>query len=157
MRGGVLGLEQLNSAAKSAKQERTNMKIQNKLAILTVTAITSLFVSQASAQYRPVGDDGVTASPKVRAMLNERVRSTASALVIETTASHPAHLNMNVAASPKVLQMLNETKARTTAPTVPAMAVNQPRTADDGIAASPKVRAQLNERNSREIQVAPLK
>src|SRR5579863_6448675 len=102
------------------------MKIQNNLAILTVTAVISLFVSQANAQYRPVGDDGVTASPKVRAMLHERARLTTSAPVIETTASYPARVNVDVAASPKVRQMLSEAKARITVPTVAAVAVNQP-------------------------------
>ncbi len=116
-----------------------------------------MFITQAKAQYRPVGDDGITASPKVRTMLNERVRSITSTPVIETTASYAPRVNVDVAASPKVRQMLSETKARTTAPTVAALAVNQPGTAADGIAASPKVRAQLNERSSREIQIAPLK
>jgi len=31
-----------------------------------------MFVTQAVAQYRAVGDDGIAASPKVRQMLNEQ-------------------------------------------------------------------------------------
>ena len=38
------------------------------------------FASPASAQYKPVGDDGIAASPKVRQMLNERNASTAPPL-----------------------------------------------------------------------------
>ena len=133
------------------------MRIQNTLAIVAVTAITTLFVSQARAQYPPAANDGVAASPKVRAMLNERARPTSSVAVTENTAWKSVRATSDIAASPKVSQMLSETKARTTAPTAAALAVNQPRTTDDGIAASPKVRAQLNERSNPEIQIAPLK
>jgi hypothetical protein len=132
------------------------MKIQNRLAILTVTAITSMFITQAQAQYQPVGEDGITASPKVRAMVNERARS-ASAPIVADVAAYPAPAGMDIAASPKVRQLLSEQKARATAPAVAVVAVSQPRTTGDGIAASPKVRAQLNERSNREVQVAPLK
>jgi hypothetical protein len=133
------------------------MKIQNTLAFVAVTAITTLFVGQARAQFPLAANDGVAASPKVRAMLNERARTTSSAGVTENTASKAVRPTSDIAASPKVSQMLSETKARTTAPAAAALAVTQPRTTDDGIAASPKVRAQLNERSNPEIQIAPLK
>lgn len=53
---------------------------------LAATAIAVLaLTSSAKAQYKPVGDDGIAASPKVRQMLNERRAFTAIA-----TAAVPA-------------------------------------------------------------------
>ena len=132
------------------------MKIQSRLAVLTMTAITTMFISQARAQYRPVGDDGITASPKVRTMLNERARS-ASASVDANIGSHLTAVGTDIAASPKVRQMLSEQRARIGTATVVVAAASQPPVPGDGIAASPKVRAQLNERSNRELQIAPLK
>jgi hypothetical protein len=132
------------------------MKTHNKLAIVALTAVTTLFVNQARAQYRPAGDDGIAASPKVRAMLNERPRAPITGPTAEIVLK-PARATYDIAASPKVRQMLNETESRTTVPAAPAVAVNHTRPADDGITASPKVRAQLNERSNNAIQIAPLK
>jgi hypothetical protein len=53
------------------------MKAQNRIVLLTATAIMAMFVTQAGAQYRAVGDDGIAASPKVRQALDERALSTA--------------------------------------------------------------------------------
>jgi len=53
------------------------MKIQNRLVIVTVTAMIASFVTQASAQYRAVGDDGIAASPKVRSMMMKPITSRA--------------------------------------------------------------------------------
>ena len=57
------------------------MKKQNTLAIVTLTAIALLFISQARAQYRAVGEDGIAASPKLRQQLDERARQYAVAPV----------------------------------------------------------------------------
>jgi hypothetical protein len=48
-----------------------NMRLQHRILLLAATAITGLFVTQAQAQYRAVGDDGIAASPKVRQMLDQ--------------------------------------------------------------------------------------
>ena len=48
------------------------MKDQNKLVVLIVTAVAAMFITQARAQYRAVGDDGIAASPKLRQQLAER-------------------------------------------------------------------------------------
>jgi hypothetical protein len=130
------------------------MKIQNKLVLVTATVITALFVTQASAQYRAVADDGIAASPKVRQMLDERQRSKAAALVPQPAAHYPGPAGDGIAASPKVRQMLNEQKARPSAPS--DFAVTHPPSYADGIAASPKVRQQI-EQNRRSFQVAPIK
>lgn len=49
----------------------------NRTLIATLTGIAMLsFVGSVSAQYKATGDDGITASPKVRQMLNERIAGT---------------------------------------------------------------------------------
>ena len=68
---GVLSLEQLNPAATAATKDKI-MKMQSKLVTVTVIAIAAMFVIQARAQSRSVGDDGIAASPKLRQQLNER-------------------------------------------------------------------------------------
>ena len=50
------------------------MRIENRIFLLTATAITAMFVTQAEAQYQPVGNDGIAASPKLREQLNQRSR-----------------------------------------------------------------------------------
>jgi len=47
----------------------------NKTARLTgITIAVAMFAGLAQAQYKPTGDDGITASPRLRQMLNERNR-----------------------------------------------------------------------------------
>jgi len=50
------------------------MKTNKLLTIVALTATLS-FAVNASAQYQATGDDGVTASPKVRAVLDGQKRS----------------------------------------------------------------------------------
>lgn len=131
------------------------MNMQNRRVLVTAMAITAMFVTQAKAQYRPVGDDGIAASPKVRQMRDERARS-AAAVKPQTApyASYRAVGADGIAASPKVRQMLNEQQARAAAPR--DVAVTYPPRYADGIVASPKLREQ-HEQNSRSFQVAPIK
>jgi hypothetical protein len=58
-----------------------NMKTMNRKSLLIagLCALTVSFGTAVHAQYKPVGDDGIAASPKVRQMLNERKASTAPA------------------------------------------------------------------------------
>lgn len=131
------------------------MKIQNRLVLVTATAITAMFVIQAKAQYRPVGDDGIAASPKVRQMLDERARAAATAKPQAAPyTSYRAVGADGIAASPKVRQMLNEQQAQAAAPRDVAVTYS-PRYVD-GIVASPKLREQ-HEQDSRSFQVAPIK
>jgi len=143
-------------------EERENiMKSQSKFVIATVTAIAAMSMTQAMAQYRAVGDDGIAASPKVRQMLNEWARSTAKPQAAEAVAStgYRAAANDGIAASPKVRQMLNaqERNAAVVPPSTAVASVGYQATGADGITASPKVRAELNERGSRPFEVAPVK
>jgi NMD protein affecting ribosome stability and mRNA decay len=52
--------------------ENTRMVRGSGLALVTILIAAFTAVAPASAQYKPTGDDGITASPKVRAMLDER-------------------------------------------------------------------------------------
>ena len=49
------------------------MKTTNKTLIAALAGIAMFaFTSSVLAQYKPTGDDGITASPKARALLDER-------------------------------------------------------------------------------------
>ncbi len=58
------------------------MKTTNRTLIATLAGIALLsFAGPVQAQYKPAGDDGIAASPKVRQMLNEiKTREQAEAL-----------------------------------------------------------------------------
>jgi len=53
------------------KERKAIMKTTNKTLIAALAGI-ALFAAPVQAQYKAVGDDGIAASPKVRAQLNER-------------------------------------------------------------------------------------
>src|SRR5947207_2823934 len=59
---------------------KTNRSPKIALAVVALAALA--FASTASAQYKPVGDDGIAASPKVRQMLNERKASATPAVAV---------------------------------------------------------------------------
>jgi len=61
-----------------------NMKITNKL-LITATIAFGILTTSANAQYKPTGDDGITASPKLRAQLNERKASTTTTATSAST------------------------------------------------------------------------
>jgi hypothetical protein len=71
---------------KSLENRTTNMKSINQFAktvcISSVAVITVAFLviaGQANAQYTPTGNDGITASPRVRAQLQEKAVTSANA------------------------------------------------------------------------------
>jgi hypothetical protein len=57
------------------KTIRTPLMIATALVAITVT-------TAVNAQYKPAGNDGISASPKVRQMLNERKASPAPAVTV---------------------------------------------------------------------------
>jgi hypothetical protein len=57
-------------------------KIRIPLMVAATFAALAL-TTAANAQYKPAGDDGIAASPKVRQMLNERKASAAPVVVVE--------------------------------------------------------------------------
>jgi len=61
--------------------------------------MTAMFLTQAGARYRAVGDDGIAASPKVRQMVDERKRSSAKAPAAATVAGCQAPAGEGIANS----------------------------------------------------------
>jgi|SRR5882724_2677510 len=63
-------------------ERKTNMKLTNNSLIVALAGIALLAVANpVKAQYKPTGDDGITASPKVRAQLSELNAKAKSPLV----------------------------------------------------------------------------
>src|SRR5437016_8920133 len=124
------------------------MKQKTLMVILAAGGLLLGSTSQSKAQYEPVGDDGIAASPKLRQQLNERQAAPmfqgGGEVMVYESAGQGA-----IAASPKLSQTLAEEN-----PTVLPVAEAEPRivgyqpVGDDGIAASPKLREQLNEREA---------
>ena len=115
--------------------------------------------------YQPTGEDGITASPKMRQLLDERAAMNQTNSNV-TPVNGPAAGSLpfgdeGIAASPKIRQMLNEEDASVYAQIkydqVAFKSAGYRATGDDGVTASPKMRQMLNERGQGETQVAPLK
>ena len=122
-----------------------------------IVAVAGLLIASAT-QAKAGGTDsccneGIAASPKVRAMLDERCKSLCTAPA-QVTTTQTFIRQTDVAASPKVQQMRAE---RVVGPVVHTTeTAGYHATGADGITASPKVRAQLDERRQA-VEIAPLK
>ena len=121
-----------------------------------IVAVAGLLIASAAPAKAGGTDsccsDGIAASPKVRAALDEQCNNRCTPQQVTTTQTVIRH--SDVAASPKVQQMRAE---RVVAPVVQTMETASYRpTGADGITASPKVRAQLDERRQT-VEIAPLK
>ena|SRR5260221_10411110 len=131
--------------------------MKNTSRFLVAAAALALFASAGQAKAGGTDsccDDGIAASPKVRAMLDER-KARCCAAQTQVTTYQTTIRQTDVAASPRVQQMRND---RTPAPVVqvaPETAGYRP-TGSDGITASPKVRAMLDE-HRQTVEIAPLK
>jgi hypothetical protein len=131
-------------------------KIMKKLSYPAIALVAGLLVSATSAFAGGADtccsasccNDRTAASPKVRAMLDERCASKCTPASQTASTISP---NTAIAASPKQHQMRSDS-----APVVSTQTAGSPTTVSDGIAASPKVRAQLDERR-QSVVVAPLK
>src|SRR6266446_512579 len=91
------------------------MKTTNKF-LLSAFSAAALFSLAGNVQAQATGDDGITASPKMRAILNER-KTTASDSTAPRVAGYQARGEDGIAASPRMRAMLNERKV---APGVPS-------------------------------------
>ncbi len=130
--------------------------MKNTQRFLIAAAALALFASAGQARAGGTAsccDDGIVASPKVRAMLDERKARCCAAQTQVTT--DRTTRQTDIAASPKVQQMRNE---RATGPVVQVTTetAGYQATGSDGITASPKVRAMLDERRQA-TEIAPLK
>ena len=123
------------------------MKTMNRVLAAAAVAAVLGISSTVRAQALAVGDDGIAASPKVRAQMNERAVKT-SGVVDKDLRVAP----LSTAASPKVVAQ-REALAKTATTTAVASTTTP---AKDGIAASPRVRTQMNERGET-FEIAPVK
>jgi hypothetical protein len=135
-----------------------NMKTTN-LILFTAALAATLTAVNVPAQYQPTGADGITASPKLRQMLNERQAASRPSVLVPTvitvTSVNPG--SKSITASPKVRQMLAGQKVIVSgAPYAEVATAGYEPNSPDGIAASPKVRQRLSERTT-EFMIAPLK
>jgi len=129
------------------------MKTLNYPLIVTIAGLLLGSAGRVQADTSSWSNDGIAASPKIRAMLDEQYKSRSAAPAqppVTTTRSRA-----EIAASPKIQQMRSER------PSAPVIVVSTETagyrpTGPDGITASPKVRSQLDERRSV-IEIAPLK
>jgi len=149
------------SGAKRAVFERKH-KTMKTLTYPLIYAVAGLLV--ASAGKVNAGDSSsccsasccnatVAASPKVRAMLDERCKNQCAPVEPAVSASTTTTPHTALAASPKVLQM--EKKPSTGVQLASETAAYRP-TGADGITTSPKIRAMLDERRQT-VEIAPLK
>jgi hypothetical protein len=122
------------------------MKTLNRVLIAAAVAAVLGVSSSVRAQSQMVGNDGIAASPKLRAQMNERAR--VSGVVDKDLRVVP----LSTAASPKVVV---EREALTKAAGAAGVA-SKKATASDGIAASPRLRQQMNER-PQAVEIAPVK
>lgn len=131
----------------------------NKIMLVAALAASFSVADNARAQYQPVGDDGIAASPKLREQLNERKHVANAPSTTVASAGYQATGDDGITASPKLRQMLDERKSVASTPSSAVASVGYKPTGADGITASPKLRQQLDERNKEwpTYMVAPLK
>ena len=133
------------------------MTTKNKASLAAAMA-ASLTTINVYAQYQVTGNDGITASPKVRQMLNERHAVPGPSILVPVVTVRPANAAATgITASPKVNQMLDGQKVIVNqAPSAEVAIAGYQPNVPDGVAASPKVRQQLSQR-APEYIIAPLK
>jgi len=120
-------------------------KVNRVLAAAAVAAVLGIS-SSVRAQNQLVGDDGIAASPRLRAQMNERAKATG--VVDKDFRVAP----LATGASPRVVA---QREALTKAAGTAAVATTKAN-ATDGIAASPRVRLQMNDRPTA-VEIAPVK
>jgi hypothetical protein len=136
------------------------MKTTKRL-IMTGLAVAALIpVCQANAQYKPTGDDGVTASPRVRKTLNEWPMACRTASVSSDRVNLTRAAGDGIAASPRVRAQLEELKrialAAKASPSG-GIEASTTRAPNDGIAASPKLRQLMREWPAQpQVEIAPI-
>jgi hypothetical protein len=72
--------------------EISRMAPSPRLALGTILIVLFAAVAPVNAQYKPTGDDGITASPKVRVMLEDRkARTTFASAAVSARACPTTH------------------------------------------------------------------
>jgi hypothetical protein len=128
------------------------MEIKILAALAAAVLIPAL---DTRAQYKPTGDDGVTASPKVRKTLDERrlMAQAASMPVVTVDLAHPQ--GDGIAASPKARAQM--AAHAVWAGVAPGNEPSTTRAPNDGLVASPKAREILRGGPARPtVELAPI-
>jgi len=136
------------------------MKITKAL-FMTGLAMAALIPAlQARAQYRPIGEDGIAASPRLRQKLNEQTVGWHSASAGSDNIALNRAPGDGIAASPKVQMQLEERKRNGeigAASSSASIAASTTRVPNDGIAASPKLREQMRQYPAPpQVEIAPI-
>ena len=127
--------------------------MKNSTRLLLATGAIVAFISASPVARAGNPSDGIAASPKVRAQLDERNAqySVGKHSMTQSTITPQALL----AGSPKAQQMRAEKPQMNTVQVSSEVAGYRP-TGSDGITASPKVRARLDEQRQN-VEIAPMK
>jgi predicted transglutaminase-like cysteine proteinase len=131
--------------------------MKNRHRFLIAAAALALFASAGQARAGGTDsccDDGIAASPKVRAMLDQR-NARCCPVQTQVTTYQTATRQTDISASPRVQQMRNERIPASTPQVADETGGYKP-TGADGITASPRTRATLDERRQA-VEIAPLK
>jgi L-fucose isomerase-like protein len=92
------------------------MKNLSKIVLIAAFAAISSLASHADAQssvgYRPTGDDGITASPKLRQMIDARTTVQGMSASAVASIGYRAVGADGIVASPKLRQQLGEHEAQ---------------------------------------------
>jgi hypothetical protein len=134
------------------------MNLTNKLLMTGVVISTLMPALQAHAQYRPTGEDGITASPRLRQMLSERPAFSRSGSASSDPVLVSGSTRDGIVASSRISPQLTQRKGNITLPPSTASTVaSTTKAPNDGIAASPKLRQQMREQPMRsEVEIAPI-
>lgn len=131
------------------------MKLGKRLLIVATMVAFAPAISTMAQFYKPTGDDGITASPRLRQMLNARAAENRAVAAAPVTSVKPASSDLGITASPRLQEQLAGHKAASS--TVAASEVaSTTATPNDGIAASPRLREQMRG-HEPVVQIAPIK
>src|SRR5216684_6536639 len=108
------------------------MKNSKKILFVVAVAATLSLASQASAQYRAVGDDGIAASPKLRQQIDERTKFASTPSVTIASTGYRAAGENGITVSPKLRGQLDERRVVASGPSTAVAAVGYNATGKDG-------------------------
>lgn len=124
--------------------------------LVVAAAVFLASASQSNAQYRTTGDDGITASPKLRQLLDERGKGMAKGTPATAVAAVGYRVTGRdgITASPKLRQIIDDSRGvASTGPTIDYAHARRPTLSPK----DPRFEAVWRANAEREFQVAPLK
>jgi hypothetical protein len=134
------------------------MNSLTKFFITSVAMSALLPAFQVHAQYRPTGEDGITASPRLRQMLNERPAVSRSGSASSDPVLVSGSTRDGIVASSRVNPQITQRKGNITLPpSTDSALASTTKAPNDGIAASPKLRQQMRDHSAPpQVEIAPI-